>query len=101
MLRNLPFDFWARDNDGRIVMQSDTSVALWGDLMATVPDQAEVAGEILENWKATNARSYAGDVVEHDVEYVVPSGRRRAFHCIVAPIRREEKSWGFSARTST
>jgi len=94
MLRNLPFDFWARDNDGRIVMQSDTSVALWGDLMATVPDQAEVSGEILENWKASNARSYAGDVVEHDVEYVVPSGRRRAFHCIVAPIRREEEILG-------
>ena len=94
MLRNLPFDFWARDNDGRIVMQSDTSVALWGDLMATVPDQAEVGGEILENWKVTNARSYAGDVVKHDAEYVVPSGQRRAYHGIVAPIRRGEEILG-------
>ncbi|WP_156902509.1 PAS domain S-box protein [Desulfomicrobium escambiense] len=94
MLRNLPFDFWARDNEGRIVMQSEASVALWGDLMATVPDQAEVAGEILENWKITNARSYAGHVVEHDVEYLVPAGERRAFHGIVAPIRRGEEILG-------
>jgi PAS domain S-box-containing protein len=86
MLRNLPFDFWARDTAGRIVMQSDTSVALWGDLMATVPRDAGVGGEVLENWEATNLRAFGGEVVAVDVEYAVPSGERRSYHCIVAPI---------------
>ncbi|NCC58210.1 MAG: PAS domain S-box protein, partial [Synergistales bacterium] len=33
MLRNLPFDFWARDTQQRLIMQSDESVKLWGDLI--------------------------------------------------------------------
>jgi PAS domain S-box-containing protein len=94
MLRNLPFDFWARDTAGRVVMQSDTSVALWGDLMATAPGEAEVGGEVLENWEATNLRAFRGEVVTDDVEYAVPSGERRSYHCIVAPIFRQGEILG-------
>ena len=94
MLRNLPFDFWARDNAGRIIMQSDASVVLWGDLMATTPPDAAVDGDVRGKWVATNERAYGGEVVIEDVEYSVPSGERRTYHCIVAPIWRKGEILG-------
>jgi PAS domain S-box-containing protein len=94
LLRNLPFDFWARDAAGRVIMQSDASVALWGDLAATTADEGDIADSIRRNWRQTNARAYAGDVVEEVAAYVVPSGERRTYQCIVAPIRRGEDILG-------
>jgi PAS domain S-box-containing protein len=94
MLRNLPFDFWARDTAGRVVMQSDASVALWGDLASTTADDTDIDESIRRNWRQTNVRAYAGEVVAEVAEYVVPSGERRTYHCIVAPIRRGEDILG-------
>jgi PAS domain S-box-containing protein len=34
ILRDLPFDFWVRDANGRMVAQSAESIKFWGDLVA-------------------------------------------------------------------
>jgi len=88
MVRNLPFDFWARDLDQNVVIQSDASVRLWGDLGSVGIEESEVVPEVLEAWKSSNARAYAGEVVSSEERYTVPSGEDRIYRCIVAPIRR-------------
>jgi len=87
ILRNLPFDFWARDLDGKIIMQSDASVRLWGDLAASRVEETDIPDTIRNTWQDINARVYAGEVVEGEKKYVLPSGETRFYRDIVAPIR--------------
>lgn len=94
MLRNLPFDFWARDLHENIIMQSDASVRLWGDLSTTRVDDADVSEEIRGTWRSVNERVYAGEVLEGQKEYVLPSGEKRIFRDIVAPIRMGDEILG-------
>ncbi|WP_053062227.1 ABC transporter substrate binding protein [Desulfovibrio sp. TomC] len=88
MLRNLPFDFWARDTSQRMIMQSDESVRLWGDLTKTAIDDAQVEQEYLQSWMPINDRVLRGDVVDEDCAYASPGGDLRHYHAIVAPIRQ-------------
>jgi len=88
MLRNLPFDFWARDTSQRIIMQSGESVRLWGDLTGTTIGDAQVEPEYLQSWMTTNDRVMRGDVVDEYCAYASPEGDLRHYHSIVAPIRQ-------------
>jgi len=90
ILRNLPFDFWARDLDGKIIMQSDASVRLWGDLAASRVEETDIPDTTRNTWQDINARVYAGEVVEGEKKYVLPSGETRFYRDIVAPIRMGE-----------
>ena len=94
MLRNLPFDFWARDLNENIIMQSDASVRLWGDLSTTRVDDADVPEEIRSTWRSVNERVYAGETLEGEKEYVLSSGEKRIFRDIVAPIRMGDEILG-------
>ena len=94
MLRNLPFDFWARDLNESIIIQSDASVRLWGDLSTTRVDDADVSEEIRSTWRSVNERIYAGEVLEGQKEYVLPNGEKRIFRDIVAPIRMGDEILG-------
>jgi PAS domain S-box-containing protein len=94
MLRNLPFDFWARDLHENIIMQSDASVRLWGDLSSTRVDDADVPEEIRSTWNAVNKRVFAGETLEGEKEYLLSSGEKRIFRDIVAPIRMGEEILG-------
>jgi len=94
MLRNLPLDFWARDLNENIIIQSDASVRLWGDLSTTRVDDADVSEEIRSTWRSVNERVYEGEVLEGQKEYVLPNGEKRIFHDIVAPIRKGDETLG-------
>ena len=94
MLRNLPFDFWARDLDQRIIMQSDESIRCWGDLYGTIPSATPLANEIINHWESINSEVLAGSVVSEDFNYISANGERRDFHGIVAPIREGETILG-------
>ena len=94
MLRNLPFDFWARDLDENIIVQSDASVRLWGDLSTTRVVDADVSEQIRGTWRAVNERVYKGETLAGEKEYVLPSGEKRIFRDIVAPIRMGDEILG-------
>ena len=94
ILRNLPFDFWVRDLHEIIIMQSDASVRLWGDLSATRVDDADVPEEIRSVWRSINERVFAGETLQGEKEYLLPSGEKRIFRDIVAPIRMGEEILG-------
>ena len=94
MLRNLPFDFWARDTDQRIIMQSDESLNLWGDLTTKELLNCHFDQETMDRWQSNNSRALAGEVVSDDCSLVIQSGERREYHNIVAPIREGEEILG-------
>ncbi|MDR3045187.1 MAG: PAS domain S-box protein [Desulfovibrio sp.] len=87
MIRNIPFDFWARDVSGRVVMQSDISVALWGDLTTSPDSEQDVPEATRAGWEAVNTRALAGETVRHEHEVQLPGGTRRVFSSMVTPIR--------------
>jgi PAS domain S-box-containing protein len=87
MLRNLPFDFWARDANQRILMQSDESVNLWGDLAADTASLQQFDAKTLEQGAANNRRVLAGEIISEECALVTKDGGLREFHHILAPIR--------------
>ncbi|GEM_PF-1263167 len=94
MLRNLPFDFWARDISQQIILQSEESIRLWGDLTKASPTHARFDEQTLAHWRANNSRAMAGQIVSEECAYTIKSGAQREFHNIVAPIRDGEDILG-------
>ncbi len=86
MLANLPLDFWARDLAGRVILQSDISQALWGDLTQASGD-LDVSSDTLARWRGNAAQAYAGQRVDAEAEYRLPGGEDVFYHEILAPIR--------------
>jgi PAS domain S-box-containing protein len=87
MIRSLPVDFWARDLDGKIILQSDRSVQLWGDLRGTGTEDVRFGKATLDVWRENNRQVLLGDTVQGDVEMTPLDGAPRRFHNVVAPIR--------------
>lgn len=50
-VENFPFDFWARDQAGRLVLQNPVSEARWGDLSGKFPHESGITDEILAVWQ--------------------------------------------------
>jgi PAS domain S-box-containing protein len=94
MLRNLPFDFWARDTQQRLIMQSDESVKLWGDLIANQDEDWNFDAITVENWRRNNQKVLQGEVVVEDCSLITRDGTRRDFHSLVVPIREGETILG-------
>ena len=94
MLRNLPFDFWARDTEQRIILQSDASVAFWGDLTSETGFQPGIDNQAFERWRLNNSRVLGGEIISEDCTYVDRDGEPRDFHQIVAPIRDDVEILG-------
>lgn len=94
MLRNLPFDFWARDLDQRIIMQSDESVRLWGDLIQSSLSEEPLAEMTRTRWAENNSRARAGEIISEETALVTQDGEHRDFHNIVAPILEGRQTLG-------
>jgi PAS domain S-box-containing protein len=95
MLRNLPFDFWARDREQRIILQSIESVRVWGELAQPTASTIRVNQRHMGKWGEVNLRALSGEVVSGEVSYILPeSGEERLFHAIVAPILSAGESLG-------
>ena len=87
MIRNLPFDFWARDRDFRMIMQSRESIRLWGDLVGHPELEQHVDPKNQADWIDNNSRVLSGELISGEREYRIANGERRVFHETVAPIR--------------
>jgi PAS domain S-box-containing protein len=86
-----PFEFWARDLEGRLIVANAAGRKLGLELGQKVED-APVADEVIAAWQANNRRAYAGEVVQNEAEYV--SGDARQYlQCYIVPlrVRRETK----------
>ncbi|WP_295458232.1 CHASE domain-containing protein [uncultured Thiodictyon sp.] len=83
---NVPFEFWARDRDGRCFMENARLVAHWGSILGRRPEDTGVSPAELAIWQANNARALAGEVVDEEVTYAV-NDEPHTFQNIIAPIR--------------
>ncbi len=87
MLRNLPFDFWARDKKQQMIMQSDESVRRWGDLISTPGNDWKFEASTIAVWKSNNERILKGEMVSEECELINSKGERGIYHNIVVPIQ--------------
>ncbi len=94
MLESLPFDFWARDSDMRVFMQSRECVRIWGELRGKDFNNPDIPPETLELWRANNLRAASGEVVEEEGPIMLPTGGERFIRAVVAPIQSPEGTIG-------
>lgn len=87
MIKSLPVGFWARGLDGRVILQSDRSMELWGDLRGQGQGDSRFDEATLAVWRENNRQALMGDTVQGDVTLRPRNGRKRLFHNVVAPIR--------------
>lgn len=90
---NTPVEYWARDLDGRCIMENALVVEHWGSLLGKRPQDSNVSPDELAVWQYNNRRVYEGEVVEEEVEYEV-DGRKRIFNNVVAPIKVDGRTIG-------
>jgi PAS domain S-box-containing protein len=63
-MKNLPFELWARDRNGRCIIQNPYSILQWGNFIGTLPEDIAPDSETLALWETINRRAYAGEVVK-------------------------------------
>ncbi|MGB3225185.1 MAG: PAS domain S-box protein [Desulforhopalus sp.] len=94
IMRNLPFDFWARDMDQQMIMQSDESVRLWGDLISIRNKDLNLDQSTAEVWKSNNKRVFDGETISEECELVNKNGEKKLYHNIIVPILNRERKLG-------
>ena len=82
---NAPFEFWARDMEGRCVVANAATRALNG-VDGNKVEQARVPPEVIAAWKENNRRAYAGEVVKNSFEYG-DGDEKRYLECYIVPLR--------------
>lgn len=86
IIENMPFAFWARDKDGRCIMQNARTRAQWGDQIGKFPDDTAPSLELLNKWRENNRRAFSGEVVRDEFE--ITEGEHAGYYYeVVAPIR--------------
>lgn len=86
MLENIPFDFWVRDAQGTMIIQSKTGREFWGDLRDKKIDDSIVDPEAHEHWKQNNERALGGEIVRAERAFILPvTGEHRTLFEVVAP----------------
>lgn len=93
IIDNTPIEFWARDLEGRCILENNALVQHWGSLLGTRPEDTNIDPDDLALWTQNNARAYAGETVDNEVVYQV-DGKRRVCQNVVAPIRVNDRIIG-------
>ncbi len=86
LVDNLPMDCWARDTEGRGILQNPISRQLWDNFVGKRVEDQKVPIEVQRKWIENNRRVLAGEVLREELEYTI-NGQARQFYAIVAPIR--------------
>jgi PAS domain S-box-containing protein len=92
-LESLPFDFWINDTENRTFMQNSYSTQLWGTHTGRHMEEVTLDEEIKREWRESNHRALAGEVVEKEISYG-SNGDQTIFRNIVAPVREEDRVIG-------
>lgn len=83
---NVPFEFWARDCEGRCFMENAPLIAHWGSILGLLPEETAINPEDMALWQSNNRRALAGETIDETVTYVV-NGASRLFQNTIVPIR--------------
>jgi len=92
-IENLPFDFFAIDENGRYFLQNSVCVARWGNLIGLRPREAPLDDGVINTWRVNNRRAFAGEIVRDEVEYS-HGGENRCYYNIISPIHDGQRIIG-------
>jgi PAS domain S-box-containing protein len=85
-IENLPFDFFALDENGRYFLQNSACIERWGNLIGMRPQDIQFDEAIFNTWIDNNRRALSGEIVRGEVEYT-QDGQKRNFYNIISPIK--------------
>jgi PAS domain S-box-containing protein len=94
-IKSLPFDFWAMDVNGRYVLQNEHARETWGNNVGKLPEEIDLPGSVLEEWKTLNERAFAGEEIRAEVTYN-RQGRQQYNYNVVVPVRDGERIIGIA-----
>lgn len=83
VIDNLPFDFWVRDREERMIIQNEYSKLLWGDL---TNKSFAFDHEYAHKWKENNKKAFDGNIVKGTFEYK-NSDKKLFYEELIAPIK--------------
>jgi diguanylate cyclase (GGDEF)-like protein/PAS domain S-box-containing protein len=90
MVDNTPVAYWARDLDGRCIMENTMVVQFVGSQLGKTMDESGWSAQDIAVWSAHNSRAYAGEVVEVEYEsHSLTHEASRVFHVVLSPIKAQ------------
>jgi PAS domain S-box-containing protein len=92
-IENLPFDFFAIDENCRYFLQNSACIEHWGNLIGMRPQDIQLDDSIINTWIDNNRRAFSGETVKDEVEYT-HAGQTRNYYNIISPIIDNEKIIG-------
>ncbi|MHB1002130.1 MAG: PAS domain S-box protein [Armatimonadota bacterium] len=93
LIENLPFDFWANDEEGRYTMQNSVCIKHWGNLIGLNPEVLNYPQYIKDLWISNNNRALTGEVVKGEAEYAFDVEKVTNYN-IISPVRTNDKITG-------
>ncbi|MEE4264193.1 MAG: PAS domain S-box protein [Desulfobacteraceae bacterium] len=84
-IENLPFDFFAIDENGRYFLQNSVCIGHWGNLIGLRPQDIQIDETVMNTWSRNNRRALSGEIVKDEVEYI-QNGQMRNYYNIISPI---------------
>ena len=85
-IENLPFDFFALDENGRYFLQNSVCVKHWGDVIGKVPEELDIDKDTKKLWIENNRRAFSGETVKGEVQYAANDQAGFYFN-IISPIK--------------
>ena len=92
-IENLPFDFFAIDENSRYFLQNSVCIQHWGNLIGKRPRDIQLDDSIINTWIDNNRRAFSGETVKDEVEYI-HDGQTRNYYNIIAPIKDSRRIIG-------
>jgi PAS domain S-box-containing protein len=90
IIKNLPFDFWARNKDGICFIQNKKSIQHWGNQNNKKTEDQEAPQELKKLWQHNNERAYNGETINEEFSCNNKSGKQCYYQNIVAPIKDKD-----------
>jgi len=85
-IENLPFDFFALDENDRYFLQNSTCVESWGNLIGRCPQDTGFDEAITAKWIDNNRRAWSGEIVREEVAYTRDE-QKKIYYNIISPIK--------------
>lgn len=93
LIDNLPFRVWARDPEGRIIIQNSVDIADFGDLLGTTVEDLNLDVKTYQEWQKFLARLQSGETIYHRYSETI-NGEDRQFLAIAAPVEESTAGLG-------
>ena len=92
-IENLPFDFFALDENDRYFLQNSACVESWGDLIGQCPLETGFDESITAKWIDNNRRAWSGEIVREEVAYTRDE-QTKIYYNIISPIKDGQRIIG-------